>query len=165
MNELLSIGAKGFWCGCAAVGFAILFNAPVRSLFAVWLGGFIGGIVKYSFLNTGIGAGMIASTLVASLFVGVLSIPLSKSLAVPDIIIAIPSVIPLVPGVFAYKAMMGLIKLARFDEVHYSSIIGDAIYNGVMTLFVVCAIVLGLVLPLMLMRKLNIKVDEDHHSR
>ena len=153
MNELLSIGANGFWCGCAAVGFAILFNAPVRALIAVWIGGFIAGITKFSLLSTDVGAGMIASTLVASFFVGVFAIPLAKSRGVPDVIIAIPSVIPLVPGVFAYKAMMGLIKLTKYHEDRYSSIINDTVYNGVMTLFVVCAIVLGLVLPLTLMRK------------
>ena len=156
MNDLLSIGAKGFWCGCAAFGFAILFNAPIRALFAVWIGGFIAGIAKFSLLSADIGAGVIASTLVASFLVGVFAIPLAKSRGVPDVIIAIPSVIALVPGVFAYKAMMGLISLAKYNEEHYSSIVNDTVYNGVMTLFVVCAIVLGLVLPLTLMRKVKL---------
>jgi uncharacterized membrane protein YjjB (DUF3815 family) len=62
-------------------------------------------------------------------------------------------VIPLVPGVFAYRAMMGLIKLAKYQGDRYSDVIADTVYNAVMTLFVVCAIVLGLILPLTLMRR------------
>ena len=155
MNELLSIGAKGFWCGCAALGFAILFNTPARALVAIWLVGFVAGIAKFAFLDASVGLGIIGSTLVAAFFVGVFSNPLSKLRLVPDIVIAIPSLIPLVPGVFAYRAMMGLIKLAKYDEQHYSSIITDTIYNGVMTLFVVCAIVLGLLLPLTILRKIK----------
>lgn len=151
MNELITIAAKGFWCGCAAVGFAILFNAPARSLVAIWVGGFVGGIAKYLLIETG--TGIIASTLVASMAVGIFAIPLASLRTVPDIIVAIPSVIPLVPGVFAYKAMMGLIKLAKYEESRYSTIISEAVYNGVMTLFVVFAIVLGLVLPLTILHK------------
>lgn len=155
MNELFSIAAKACWCGCAAVGFAILFNAPTRTLFAIWLGGFVGGLAKFSLSHIEIGAGIIAGTLVAAVFVGLISIPLARSRVVPEVIIAIPSVIPLVPGVFAYKAMMGLIKLAKYNEDHYSALIGDTVYNGVMTLFVVSAIVLGLVVPLTLMRRIK----------
>ena len=55
MNEWFYIGLKAFWCGFAALGFGVLFNAPPRTLFAIWAGGFLAGFVKFALLQTGFG--------------------------------------------------------------------------------------------------------------
>ena len=152
MTELLIIAMKGFWCGCAALGFGILFNAPRQSLLYLWIGGFVAGIVKFGFLSTAIGAGIVLSSFMAGLFVGIVATPIARLRDVPIIIIAIPSIIPLVPGVFAYRAMMGLMKLARNTGGEYLNVMAETVYNGVMALFVIVAITLGLALALIARR-------------
>jgi len=143
---------KAFWCGCAAAGFGVLFNAPTRSLLPIWIGGFAAGLVKYFLLDEGIGFGIVLSSFLAAVTAGIAAIPLARSRQVPHILIALPSIIPLVPGVFAYRAMMGLMKLAKHSGYEYTNVISDTVYNGVMALFVIMAITFGLSVPLILRR-------------
>ena len=69
MNELLEIFIKAFWCGFAALGFGVLFNAPARALFPVWIGGFLAGLVKFIMMNPVIGTGSIISSFAAAVMV------------------------------------------------------------------------------------------------
>ena len=143
---------KALWCGCAAAGFGILFNTPTRALLAIWLGGFAAGLIKFLVLDPAMGAGMVLSSFLAGTFAGIVAISLAQWRKVPHIIIAIPSVIPLVPGIFAYRAMMGLMKLAKHSGSQYTDLISDTVYNGVLALFVIMAITFGLSIPLVAMR-------------
>ena len=45
--EWITILGKAFWCGWGALGFGILFNVPPRTLFAIWIGGAMGGFLKF----------------------------------------------------------------------------------------------------------------------
>jgi len=148
--DWFTILTRAFWCGCAALGFGVLFNTPLRSLIAIWIGGFIAGLIKFSGLSSDLGLSVIISSFLGSLFACTASLPLSKWRDVPLVIIAIPSIIPLVPGAFAYRAMMGLMKLTRHSAVDYSIVISDTVYNGVMALFVILAITFGLTIPIFL---------------
>ena len=143
---------KAFWCGCAAAGFGILFNTPTRSLLPIWFGGFAAGLVKFLALDNAIGAGMILSSFLAGISAGIVAVSLAQWREVPYIIIALPSIIPLVPGIFAYRAMMGLMKLAKHSGNQYTDVISDTVFNGVMAFFVVMAITFGLSIPLIALR-------------
>lgn len=152
MTEWYDIVTKAFWCGFAGLGFAVLFNAPVRALLPVWVGGFVAGLVKFSILHTATGVGVIASSFAAALIVGSTSLLIAYLLRVPPQIFAIPSVIPLVPGVFAYRTMLGLMKLTGNTGSGYSLLLSETVFNGVITLFVILALSLGVTIPLHIMR-------------
>ena len=68
-------------------------------------------------------------------------------------IFAIPSVIPLVPGVFAYHTMFGIIKLTGSIGSDYALTLSETVYNGVTTLFIIMAISLGVAIPIHIMRR------------
>jgi uncharacterized membrane protein YjjB (DUF3815 family) len=155
MNEWFYVGLKAFWCGFAALGFGVLFNAPPRTLFAIWIGGFLAGFVKFASLQTGFG--VIFCSFIAAVMVGIASIPVAHSRHVPPMIFAIPSVIPLVPGVFAYRAMLGLVKLTGDIGSEYSQVLSETVHNGVITLFVIMALSLGVAVPLHITTKDSVK--------
>ena len=155
MTDWWIILAKAFWCGWAALGFSILFNAPDRALVPAWLGGFLAGLVKFSLLSADVG--IITSSFAAALAIGIAGIPISHWRHVPPTIFTIPSVIPLVPGVFAYRAMLGMIKLAGPIDDGYPMIISEAVRSSVITLFVVMAIAVGVVAPMMILGKDSVK--------
>jgi uncharacterized membrane protein YjjB (DUF3815 family) len=148
--DWFTILTRGFWCGWAAFGFGVLFNTPTRSLLPIWISGCVAGLIKFSALSPIVGLGVIVSSFLASLGANSVAIPLCKWRDVPLVVIAIPSIIPLVPGAFAYRAMMGLMKLTRHVPQDYSNMIADTVYNGVMALFIVIAITFGLVIPVMI---------------
>lgn len=153
--DIYSILAKAFWCGWAALGFGILFNSPSRILWLLWLCGAIAGCTKFSLM--GFGYGIVLSSFVAASCVGILSIPLSHTGHTPSIIIAIPSVIPLVPGVFAYRSMLGLMKLAQSMNKDYVKILSDTVHYGCQTLFIVVALAIGVTIPMHLLRQESAK--------
>jgi uncharacterized membrane protein YjjB (DUF3815 family) len=157
MDQLVPVLLKSVWCGLAALGFSILFNTPRRTLVAIWSGGFMAGMVKYGTAAIFPGVSIIMSSFLAALAVGFISIPMAHWRHVPPVIFAIPSVIPLVPGIFAYRTMLGLMRLTRTDNKNFTEVIEATVHNGVTTLFIVMVLALGVVLPMYLLRKESVK--------
>jgi uncharacterized membrane protein YjjB (DUF3815 family) len=153
--EWILILSKAFWSGWAALGFGILFNVPPRTLFALWIGGAIGVMIKFSLLQFSVSV-VLASFIGASV-VGILSIPIAHARHVPPMIFAIPSVIPLIPGVFAYRTMLGLIKLTGTIGADYNTILSETINNGAKTLFIIMSLAIGVAIPMHVMRKESAK--------
>lgn len=153
--DIYSAFIKAFWCGWAALGFGLLFNSPSRILWLLWLSGAIAGCVKFSLM--GIGYGIVLSSFAAASCAGILSIPLSHKGHIPSIIVAIPSVIPLVPGVFAYRSMLGLMKLAQTMNDDYVKTLSYTVHYGCQTLFIMVALAIGVTIPMHLLRQESAK--------
>jgi uncharacterized membrane protein YjjB (DUF3815 family) len=153
--DWITILVKAFWCGWGAVGFGILFNVPVRTLIAIWICGALGGFLKFNLLM--LGAGVVSASFAGALAIGISSIPTAHFRHAQPMIFAIPSVIPLIPGVFAYRTMLGLIKLTGAIGPDYQLIISDTINNGAKTLFIIMSLAMGVAVPMHLMRKESVK--------
>ncbi len=153
--DWIIIFSKAFWCGWAALGFGILFNVPPRTLFALWIGGAIGCFLKFTLLQMSVG--VVFASFVGASAVGILSIPIAHFRHVPPMIFAIPSVIPLIPGVFAYRTMLGLIKLTGTIGTDYNLILSETVNNGAKTLFIIMSLAMGVAIPMHVMRKESAK--------
>lgn len=154
--EWLTFFEKGIWFGFAAVGFAILFNVPQRTLIIIWLMAFLGGITKVISIHYG------ASVLLASLFgaslIGIASIQAAHNKHSPPLVFAIPCAIPMVPGVFAYQAILGLLKLASSPaSPDYNQVLAHTISNGLNAMFILMALAVGVSLPNLITRKSSAK--------
>ena len=147
MEEWINILFKAFWCGCAAVGFGILFNLPRKNLAAVWVGGAIVGFVKFTVLLFYAPSSIILASFLAALIVGIYSMTIAYMRHEAQMIFAIPSVIPLVPGAFAYRTMFGLIKLSGNVGADFSRTLSEAVHNGVLTLSIIMAFTIGVIIP------------------
>jgi uncharacterized membrane protein YjjB (DUF3815 family) len=157
MEIWVQILEKAFWCGWAALGFSVLFNAPARALLPVWICGFLAGLVKFSLMHPALGAGIIMASFLASLAIGLVSIPIAHLRHVTPMIFAIPAVIPMVPGTFAYRTMLGLMKLTSKVGADYATILDETVHNGVTTLFIILALSLGAAVPMHILRKESVK--------
>ncbi|MFT3739845.1 MAG: threonine/serine exporter family protein [Breznakibacter sp.] len=147
---------KGIWLGLAALGFAILFNVPVRTLFFIVFLGALGGLTKAAVLHFHISV-VLASFAGASI-IGMLSLFVGYRKHSPPMVFAIPAVIPMVPGVFTYKAMLGLIHLASNNYTdQFGSILAETVNNGLKALFILLALAAGVALPLYITRRETIK--------
>jgi len=154
MVDWMEIVFKGFCCGVAAIGFAALFNTPVRALIAIFLCAFAAGLIKFLIFNPVVGGGIILASAVGAVVIGFASITFSHWRHVPPIVISIPSVIPFVPGSFVYRTILGLIDFIYHTEVE---VLTRTVHNGVMTLFIILALSLGVTLPMLLFRIESVK--------
>lgn len=91
----------------AAMAFALLFHAPKRALF---YNGLVGGIgwIAYKFLIE-TGNGVLISSIISALIIGTLSATFGTVLKLPNLVIYVPSLIPIVPGGGMYYTMYYLI--------------------------------------------------------
>lgn len=154
--ELLLLLEKGIWFGSAAIGFGILFNVPSRTLYMIFFLAMLGGLTKLFLMH--INAGVILSSFVGASVIGILSIPAAHNKHAPPLVFSIPALIPMVPGAFAYRTMLGLIKLtALSDPDLYSNILNETVSNGLKTVFILLTLAAGASIPMLVTRKSSAK--------
>ncbi|WP_256009684.1 threonine/serine exporter family protein [Desertivirga xinjiangensis] len=147
---------RGFWFGMAAVGFAVLFNVPVRTLLAVFIMAAAGGLTRTLMLQYE--ANIIVSTLVGAMLIGVMSILFAHKKHAPPPVFAIPAVIPMVPGILAYKMTLGLLNLAGdLHQETYSQILSETVNNGLKVMLILMSLAGGVKVPMLLTRKESAK--------
>lgn len=127
----------------AAIGFAMVFNVPTKYLrYSAILGG-----LGHSFRTLLMQYGVIIewSTLLASMFIGTLSIILSTRILAHPKVISVAAVIPMFPGVSAYTAMIAVVKLSQFG--YNAELMENLVTHFLRASFIVGALSLGLTLP------------------
>lgn len=154
-NWLLFID-RWFWLGIGATGFAILFNVPRRTILTIFLLGAFGGILKFIILE--LSGSIILGSFFGAMLVGFASITAAHYKHAPPFVLAIPAVIPMVPGAFTYRAMLGIIHLTgKIDHNTFLSILEDTVDNGLKAFFVLAALSLGVSAPMLIFRRESAK--------
>lgn len=159
LNVLIFKGLAG---GVAATGFAILFNSERSALPAIFVFGLIGVLLKFGGMVGGMN--IIATSFFGATMAGFLSYFLARRLRKPPLLLAIPSVIPMIPGIFLYRMMLGFIRLADKTELSSTEFV-DLLYytssNGLKAFFILSALALGISLPYLLFRKATVYYLDD----
>jgi len=146
------------WSGIAAVGFGVLFNIPKKAIVTVFALGFGAGFIKFILLKFA-GFDIISSSLIAAIFVGILSTPLSHKIHQPPVVFSIPAVIPMIPGFFAYKTILSVMKFTfmEHDNAKRLDLIEAIFSNGFTMIFILIALTVGVSFPLLILRKSTVK--------
>ncbi len=161
---LLEILIKSFWAGIAAIGFAVLFNVPKRTIFSIWSLGAMGGLIKFTAMNYDLG--IVFASFLGAVAIGVGAIRMAHMRNSPPLVFSIPSVIPMVPGFFAYKFMLGLIALTSIENTDtYLQTLIQTVNNGAKMMFVLISIGTGVAIPMLLNRKESIKKSDFNKKK
>ena len=141
------------WACGAAVGFAVMFRLPPRLLLpclaCTWCGHLARGIA--------IGSGLTieGGTAVGATLVGFIAFAAARREGVTSLVFAVPAIIPMVPGVFAYRGMVGLLAVTRLDDgPELRAAVADGAVSSLRAAFIVGAIAVGISLPSILLRPL-----------
>jgi uncharacterized membrane protein YjjB (DUF3815 family) len=137
---------KGGWAAVATLGFAVLFNVPKYALPYCALIGALGYALRTALMSGGMG--IVLATLCAALLIGVLATILAERFAVSGALFAVSPAIPLVPGSYAYKAVMGLVMAANSPELEpHSELLLAAFDNGLKAMLTILFLSFGIALP------------------
>lgn len=131
----------------AAMGFSMIFNVPKRLLWVVAIGGII-AVCTRNFVNLELGYGPVIGSFVGSFTVSLIAVKATHWFHVPNHVLTIPSVIPMIPGVLMYRSLLG------FIELH--GVIGEvtnAFFNGVNSALIILCISLGVAIPNIVARR------------
>jgi uncharacterized membrane protein YjjB (DUF3815 family) len=156
MFDMLTLFLQdAFWSAAAAVGFAVLFNVPRRMLLGCAAVGAAGHALRFLLVNNGLP--IEAGTLFGAGLVGVIASLLARHYKTPTLIFAIVGAIPMVPGTFAYRSMVGLIDMASINAASPtaadSALLVETAINFVKTGLLLASIALGITIPALLLRR------------
>lgn len=151
--DWIAILEKGFWAGFAAMGFAILFNVPQRTLLVIWAMGALGGLTKFFLI--GLEVNIALASLAGATLIGVLSVYAAHNKQAPPLVFSTPAVIPMVPGAFAYRMMLGFMELANtsINSETYMKTLAETTNNGLKAFFILIALSAGVAIPMLVTRK------------
>jgi uncharacterized membrane protein YjjB (DUF3815 family) len=137
---------KGCWAAVATLGFAVLFNVPKYALPYCALIGAFGYALRTALMSGGMG--MVSATLCAALLVGVLATILARRYGVSGTLFAVGPAIPLVPGSYAYKAVMGIVMVAESPQLERSAeLLLAAFDSGIKAALTILFLSFGIALP------------------
>lgn len=139
---ILDLLLDGFWSAIAAMGFGVLFNVPRPVLYACGICGAVGHASRE--LMVAIGFALPTSTLIGASLIGFIAIGFAKYHKTPSSVFATTGSIPMVPGVFAFRTM---VYLLRIPDATDGDVLLLAASNGVMTGLILAAIAIGIASP------------------
>ncbi|WP_372881379.1 threonine/serine exporter family protein [Psychromonas sp.] len=126
-----------------AVGFAMVFNVPKKILIYCAAGGAFAHSLRFLLMHFGLPIEW--ATLIASSSMGFLGLYWSRKRLIPRPVFTVASVIPMIPGSFAFTTVVGIVEL---NISGYSlELMQVVVENGLRTLFILAALSFGLALP------------------
>lgn len=153
MNLITSVLLDGLFAAIAAAGFAIISNPPRKAILISALLAAVGHSLRYYLLNH-TSLELVTSTLLAAFTIGMFSMWFAKLIRCPAEVFSFPSLLPMIPGMYAYKTVLGLIRFmgCKQEDLLYHYIV-DIFRNGLTSVFVLFALVIGVSLPLFIFHK------------
>jgi len=154
MIDLLSLVLQdAFWSAFAAMGFALLFNVPRRALPYCMLAGAMGHATR-AFLMAQFDFSIELATLIGAIAIGFWAKNRAYHLKMPSMIFGITGVIPMVPGVFAYQTMIGLLELSALQSSAPTvDILADISVNGIRAALILGGLAFGIASPMLIFNR------------
>jgi uncharacterized membrane protein YjjP (DUF1212 family) len=150
-QQLLSVPEDALFSALAALGYLFLFNVPARIAWA----GIVCGVVSHT-LRTfcmHLGIDIVTGTLIGALVVGFLAQGFARHFRAPAVAFAFPGVVAMVPGAFAFRAVLGFLQIVQAGAAASTALVTETIALVVTCVLAVTAIAVGIAAPLILTRK------------
>lgn len=145
MMEWVTLLLDAVWAAIPAVGFGMIFNVPRSTLPLCALGGALTYGLREVLLHHHFSIEL--STFIAATAIGIIGVFWSRRYVMPRPVYTVPSIIPMIPGTYAYEMMISLVSM-NTDGVT-DALLSSFIENGLHAVSILFAIAFGLVLPSM----------------
>lgn len=153
--RLPSLAEDALFSALAALGYLFLFNVPAR---LVWVG-ILCGVAShttrtYCELQQ---MNIVPASLIGALAAGFLAHWFARSFRAPAVAFAFPGVVAMIPGAFAFRAVIGYLQIVSEQGNSQPQVIAETLSLSATALFMVLAIAIGVAAPVALIgkRRLN----------
>jgi uncharacterized membrane protein YjjB (DUF3815 family) len=140
---LLGLINDMFFAAIPAVGFALVFNVPAHALKYCALGGAIGHGSRYLLMQYGIPIEW--ATFFAATIVGMIGVQWSHKVLAHPKVFTVAALIPMVPGVFTYKAMIAMVEINHLGFT--PELFSVLMENFLKAMFIIAGLAVGLAVP------------------
>jgi len=134
-----------------AVGFAMVFNVPKNTLVFCAMGGAIGYTTRFVLMQ--IDMPIELATFFASTLIGIIALYWSRKYIIPRPVYTIASIIPLLPGTYAFTAIINLLQMNA--QGVSPELITLFIDNGLKAVIILSGIGFGLAIPSLVFMRYN----------
>lgn len=160
MMFLLEILQDGFFAAVAAVGFSAIAHPPRAAYKYCALIAAVGHCIRFMLMENG--THIITAAFVASLSVGMLAILIAPRVKCPPETFSFPSLLPMIPGMYAYRTVQALVLcLMQKEEVFFNHYMYLLVYNGLTAIIIVLGMVVGVTIPIFLFKRLSFSATKE----
>lgn len=158
--------ADGLFAAVAGVGFAIISNPPRKALLICALLACIGHGIRYFLMhNSTMPLDQVTASTVAGFTIGLLAVPFAMRIHCPAECFAFPSLLPMVPGMFAYKAVRDLINIVRLPDEYTMEYVSRFFHNSSLTVLVMFGMVVGCIIPIFIFHRQSFSVTRGELAK
>ena len=134
--------AQAIAAAISAMGFSIIFNVPRRLLPVVGVGGVITVMLR-NFCVMELGTSQAFGSFLGAAVVGVMALKAIHVFHTPNVVLTIPSAIPMIPGVLLYRLLFVLLNISTITP----AALLDGLRSGVEAIIIIIGIAVGVAIP------------------
>lgn len=132
-----------FFAAIPAVGFALIFNVPSNALKYCAILGALGHGLRTLLVHFDMP--LVFATFFGASLIGFIGVYLSQRYLAHPKVFTVAAIIPMIPGVYAYRSMISLVQVHHYG--FSQNLLENMIESFVQTGFILAALVFGLALP------------------
>lgn len=151
----------GVYAAIAAIGFAVISNPKTNAIIVSAILAAIGHSMRFFLIKSGVEISL--ATFFSAITMGLLSIYFARLIRCPAEVFSFPSLLPMIPGMFAYKSILSLMHFMQSTDPKQSQLYMMLFFqNGMTTIFILFALVIGISLPILLFPKKSYSVTRKY---
>ena len=137
----------------AAIGFGAISDPPVRAFPYIALLAAVGHALRFCLMSYA-GIDIATASLCAAVVIGFGSLWLGRGIRCPMTVLYIPALLPMVPGIYAYKTVFSMIMfMQNLDDPSAAGYLAAIVRNGFVTFSVIFMLAAGAAAPIFLFNK------------
>ena len=163
---ILRLLFNALFAGLAAIGFASISRPPRSAYLFCALIAAAGHTLRYLMMNWG-GGGLhiVAATTIASFAVGLMAVFIAPHTKVPAETYLFPSLLPMIPGIYAYKCFGALMMcLSNGGEQDFNHCFYLFASNGLTCFFILVGMVVGATVPIFMYKRFSFQATRRQSS-
>lgn len=150
----------GILAAVAAIGFLSISRPETRVYPWCAVAAGLGHMTRYVLMND-FGILLPPAAMAGALVIGAASLIMSVKIKTPAECISFPALLPMIPGMYAYRSIQSLIQcLCNRDETIFMHYLYTLKYNWITCMTTIAAMVIGVMIPILLFQKFLFKVTK-----
>lgn len=156
---LVQILLDALFAAIAAIGFSAISNPPRRAYLYCALIAAVGHSIRFLLMQSySMQMHIIIASFIAAFIIGVLAVFLSPIVKTPAETCLFPALLPMIPGIYAYKSFGGLaMSILATGEASFNHYFYLFAYNGLTCLFILLGMVTGATIPIFIFKNISFR--------
>lgn len=161
MELFFLIIKDGIFAAIAAIGFSSISNPSPRVFPLCALIAAAGHMTRYVLMNI-CGFQLASGSMLGALVIGFLALPAAKMIKTPAECISFPALLPMVPGMYAYRTIQSLMHcLGAYSEPTFMHYLYLLRFNWMTCMVTIIAMVVGALLPILLFKIFRLRSQSN----